>query len=67
MRVLYDMIHARSAKNWHQPVNRENFKLYADHWCNCARALKEEFEAEGLFETAAAFQKIADEQSRLNA
>lgn len=66
MSIFYNMIHSRADKNWREPVNRENYERYAAHWLNCARAIKEDFLAEGLPETAAAIDKIIIEQSKIN-
>ena len=64
--ILYKLIHERAASNWSEPVTRENYGRWARHWLNCTLALAENFDADGLPDTAAAFRKIHAEQSKLN-
>ena len=64
MKVLYELIHARAAQDWTDPVNVTNYNLYAAHWIETARLLANEFEENELPETAKALRLIAEQQER---
>lgn len=64
MKVLYELVTARAAQTWTDPVNSTNFNLYAAHWIETARAISDEFARAGLGETAVALLEIARQQER---
>lgn len=64
MKVLYELIHARAAQDWTDPINVTNYNLYAAHWIETARLLANEFVALGLDDTAKFLNDIADQQER---
>jgi hypothetical protein len=64
LRVLYDLIHARAAEQWHESINVDNFNRWAAHWLQTAMAIEEEFQQEGLYDTAEALDKIIAQQEK---
>lgn len=64
MKVLYELIHARAAQDWTDPINVTNYNLYAAHWIETARIIAKEFQNNELPETAKALELIAQQQER---
>lgn len=64
MKVLYELITARAAQEWTDPVNSTNFNLYAVHWIETARLVSQEFHDIGLTDTATMLHEIARQQER---
>jgi hypothetical protein len=67
MRILYDMIHARAAQHWMEPLNRGNYDQWVKHWLGTAESIHSEMLMEGLLDTASHLRKIIDLQSKYSA
>jgi len=64
LRVLYDLIHARAAQEWHESINKDNYNRWAEHWVDTAIAIKDEFMNQGLFDTAKVIDNIILQQTK---
>lgn len=64
MKVLYELIHARAAQTWFEPINSTNYNEYAAHWIETAKVLANEMEEIELPETAKVLRSIAEQQER---
>lgn len=61
----YNMINDRAKLTYTGPtITKENFHLWEDHWFVTAEALRDEFAAGGLTNTATLIQDIIDSASR---
>lgn len=64
MKILYDIIHARAAKDFDQAISIANYKVWANHWIDSAKTIANEFEASNLHETAKAVRDIIAVQEK---
>lgn len=59
MRVLYDLIHEKAKATFREPVTKDSFERWRQHWIATARVIQIMMSDEGLTETAKAIDEIA--------